>query len=85
MADADAEEAAELVADDRAHDERFGQPQGQRGERRSHLEVDADEAVDPFTIGSDREVDVVVEHVVLGAGAFIVEAAALGQPLRGGV
>ncbi len=83
---ANAEEPSVLVADDRLHAQRVGEPDGQRAEhRRPHFEVHAHAPVDPVPHGRDRGVHVVVEDVVVDEVVFVVEPAARRELLLRGV
>ena len=78
--DADAEQPAVLVADDRLHDQRSASRNvsvPSTAER--HLQVHARAAVDPLPLRRRRDVDVVVEDVVVDEVVFVVERPALRQ------
>ncbi len=81
--DADAEEPAVLLADDRLHDERIGQVQRDGAQPVGlDLQPDLRPPFDPLAIGRHAHVDVVVEDVVVGEVVFVVEAAVARDLLR---
>ena len=71
---AQAEEAAELTADDRPHHERIGEANHQLAEaRRADAKPHHRSTLDPLTFGDRRDVDVVVDDVEWRQVVFVVE------------
>ncbi len=61
-----AQKAAVLEAHDRTHGQRIGEPDAERVRRRgSDLQPQVGDAFDPGALGAHRDVEVVVEHVVV--------------------
>ena len=83
VAHAQAEQPAELIADDRLHDQRFGQPQRQLSSSAGARTCSCMRARPSIhsRSGDIDDVDVVVEHVVADRVVLVVEAAARAPAL----